>query len=114
MDKEAMEKIGMDVAGALERFMGNEVLYIKFLKKFLDDKNYENLKKYMEEENIEEAFRCAHTLKGLGANLGMEQLYRCISPLVEMLRSGTMEGAAKVMEQVTDEYEKIVRLIQTM
>lgn len=114
MDKKRMEEIGMDVTGALERFMGNETLYIKFLKKFLDDQNYDNLQKEIDNRNADEAFRCAHTLKGLGANLGMMNLYHSIAPLVETLRGGTVENTEEDMKHVTEEYVKIVDFIRTM
>lgn len=117
MDNEKMENVGVDVKGALDRFMGNENLYEKFMIKFLDDQNYQNLVKNINAGNWQDAFICAHTLKGLGANLGMQNLYRYLSPMVEILRKGEVEDSEMVslkenMEHLTEEYEKTVALIR--
>ena len=41
--KEKLMGAGIDVPVALERFMGNEALLERFLKKFLKDASYEKL-----------------------------------------------------------------------
>ena len=40
LKKERLAAAGIDVDGALERFMGNDALLERFLKKFLADGNY--------------------------------------------------------------------------
>ena len=72
--KECYEQMGADYEGVLGR-LRSEALIKKFAKKFLDDGSYASLKKGMEEQNGEEAFRAAHTLKGVFQNLGFENLY---------------------------------------
>ena len=42
--RKQLEENGADVEGTLKRFMGNEALYMKFIMKFLDDKNFEGIK----------------------------------------------------------------------
>ena len=59
----------------------------KFLVKFLADKSYEDLHRYLDEENYEEAFRAAHTLKGVCQNLGIKSLYESNYLLFRALRS---------------------------
>ena len=46
----------------------------KFLLKVLDDTSFSTLCKALEEKNIEEAFRAAHTLKGVCKNLSIDNL----------------------------------------
>ena len=49
---------GVDYATALERFMGKEELYKRFLVKFLADDNFNQLEANIGCRNIEEAFKC--------------------------------------------------------
>lgn len=39
--RKSLEENGTDVDTVLKRFLGNEAMYIKFLVKFIDDKNIE-------------------------------------------------------------------------
>ena len=64
----ALDAAGADVDGALNRFMGKVFLYEKFMKKFLDDRSYPDMLDCLAGHDLEEAFRQAHTLKGVEAN----------------------------------------------
>lgn len=58
----------------------------RFALRFLDDPSFGELCKYMEAGNREEAFRVAHTLKGVCANLSFTQLRESSDRLTEVLR----------------------------
>ena len=103
---------GVDYDTTLERFMGKEDLYKKFLVKFLADENFNQLKLYMESENIEEAFKCAHTLKGLCGNLGFDNLLEEDAQIVEILRSGSIEGVKELFEALSLKYYKLCDIIK--
>lgn len=111
-----LEESGADVQGTLRRFMGNEKMYLKFLKMFPADANYQNLGANLEAGNYEEAFKCAHTLKGVSANLGLTPVQTAVSGLVEELRSKKNEevDAAKagaMWQELKREYERFVEII---
>ena len=57
-----------DYQNTLNRFP-NEAFIKKFVLKFLDDNSYANLKEAIAAGNVEEAFRAAHTLKGVCLSL---------------------------------------------
>ena len=42
--KELLEQNGFDVDGTMRRFLNNEALYMKCMKKFLDDTSFDQLK----------------------------------------------------------------------
>ncbi|MDE6912402.1 MAG: Hpt domain-containing protein [Lachnospiraceae bacterium] len=84
--KQKLKENGADVEGTLHRFMGNDALFLKFILKFKDDKNYAALKDALDQRNYEEAFKAAHTLKGVSANLGLNPIYDCASAVTELLR----------------------------
>jgi len=97
--KRKLVENGADVEGTLHRFMGNEALFERFLLKFRDDKNYAGLEESLDKGNYEEAFRYAHTLKGVSANLGLDPICRPVSALTELLR-GSKDAFEVDMEQV--------------
>ncbi|MGL1891792.1 MAG: response regulator [Spirochaetaceae bacterium] len=68
----------IDTEQGLNRVGGNRKLYKKLLKQFATDyKEFENdIKAITDKENREEAIRAAHTIKGVSANLGGEELQK--------------------------------------
>jgi len=105
--KEQLEENGVDVKNTLKRFMGKEEMYQRFLGKFLKDESYENLKKSLEGKDYEEAFKYAHTLKGISANLGLEPVRQAVSEMVELLRGkANQEVEEWQMEEKWKEVEK--------
>lgn len=111
-----LEENGVEVQNTINRFMGNEAMYLKFLGKFVDDQNCVNIGKNLEAENYEEAYKCAHTLKGVAANLGLEPLQRTVSVLVEELRGKkndevNVERANEEWQNVKKTYEQIFEII---
>lgn len=90
----------------------SERLIQKFVLKFLDDASYTALLHSMEEKNYEEAFRAAHTIKGVCQNLGFTKLLASSSELSEALRSGYTPGADALAEQVGQDYQTTVSAIR--
>ena len=76
-----------DYQGVLGR-LTSERMVQKFVLKFLNDGSYDLLLRSMAEENWQEAFRAAHTIKGVCQNLDFTRLYRSSSQLSEALRNG--------------------------
>ncbi len=108
--KELLENKGFDVDGAMRRFLNNDGLYTKCLKKFLDDTSYEKLKEAYDTGNCNEAFKAAHTMKGFVANLGINSLYNLLIPMVEKLRVQDMNIASE-MEQLETLYHEAYDVI---
>lgn len=113
--KECYQAFGGDYEDTMKR-MGMERLLQKFMLKFLDDKSFEELCSSMEQKKYEEAFRAAHTLKGLCLNLGFKTLAESSSSLTEALRSQQFEESdmveiMKMLEQVKRDYEMTVSVI---
>ncbi len=112
--KECYDAVGGDYEAVYQRMMKKDALVIKFAKKFLNDSSYKNLKDNLSAGNVEEAFRAAHTLKGVAQNLSFEALYKPSSELAEILRAGSMEGTEELMEKVAAEYERTIAAISQL
>ena len=89
--KEFYADINGDYEGVTSR-LRSEKMVRKFVLKFLNDASYE------------EAFRAAHTIKGICQNLGFTVLGDSSSQLTDALRNGWSEGAEALVERVTEDY----------
>ena len=69
-DKAYYEK-GFDIVSARERFFGKREMCERYVIRFLEDPNYEEMIKAIREKDTEQAFHYAHTLKGVCANLSL-------------------------------------------
>ena len=103
--QECYEMIGADWQDVLQRFGGSQAIVKKFAIKFLDDPSFSDMKKAVAEKNVEDAFRAAHTLKGVCLNLGFSDLYHTSYDITEIFRAGTFEGAEELMEAMDDQYQ---------
>lgn len=110
--KEGLISQGVDYNTALERFMGKDDLYERFLVKFLDDENFSKLGENIKAGNVGEAFKCAHTLKGLSGNLGFDNLLEEDARIVEILRSGSLDGVEELYEILREKYQKLCDTIK--
>ena len=104
MNIEDLKNYGIDVNDGLSRFMNNAAMYEKFLAKFSQNDTYPQLKQAIENNNPEEGFFHAHTLKGVCGNLSFSELLVPLNELVEYLRAGNIEDAPKLLEAVTEKY----------
>ena len=102
---------GIDVNDALERFMGNEGLFERFLKKFADDENYEKLKAAVSEGDAETMLTASHTLKGVCGNLSMTELFTLFDHQVKELRAGNTEGAKALMNEIDTAYGRVMKAV---
>ena len=102
--KECYQALGGDYESVLGR-LRTEKMITKFVLKFLDDKSCENLIAAVAAKNGEEAFRAAHTIKGVCQNLSFDRLYRSSSELSECLRGGWDDAAVALTEQLKADYQ---------
>ena len=111
--KECYDAMGADYQNVLNRFP-NEAFIKNFVLKFLDDNSYANLKEAIAAGNVEEAFRAAHTLKGVCLNLGFDNLYKVSSDITEILRVGKLTGTKEAFENVKEQYNITVNAIKAI
>ena len=103
--------------GDYDEVMGrlrSERLVQKFVLKFLADGSYELLCASLEAGDREEAFRAAHTIKGVCANLGFSALLESSEQLTESLRDGAppQPGEEELIRRVGEDYQRTVQAIQ--
>lgn len=110
---ECYQAMGADYEEVFGR-LRNERLITKFVLKFPGDPSFSQLQSTLEEKNVEEAFRAAHTLKGVAQNLGFTPLYEATATLTEVLRAANLPEDDNMMNAVAKEYERTVAAIEQL
>ncbi len=97
-----------DVIGRLR----SERLVQKFVLKFIDDGSFKLLEDSLRTQNIQEAFRAAHTIKGMCQNLSFTRLQNSSTALTEELRGGNPPSDPSLFEKVAEDYQMTVAAIE--
>lgn len=106
-----LDDAGAETAEALERFMNNESLYVKFLTELPTEKTMPELVAAMDAKDYEKAKIAAHTLKGIAANLGLVNLMDCAMDVLTDLRENAPAAAEADMPALQSAYDEIVSVI---
>lgn len=112
--RECYDKMRGNYEDVLRR-LANDILIKRFLTKFIDDQCYDGLCRAFEAGDGETAFREAHTLKGVGMNLGLAVLAESASELTELLRDGVITDQARTQfKRVGEDYENTIQCIREL
>ena len=110
--EECYTNMGADYGDVLRR-LGNEDRVKRFLGKIPEDTSFSLLCEAYEKGDGREAFRAAHSLKGICMNLGLTVLYTPSAALAEELRGGALtEASASMLEQVKKDYQIVTECIR--
>ncbi|MDO4273103.1 MAG: Hpt domain-containing protein [Eubacteriales bacterium] len=112
--KEFAENTQMDFEGTLERFANMESLLVKFLKKFVSDPTYEELRTAIENQDFSTVERAAHTLKGVAGNLGFQKLFYINQEIVDAVRNDNVDKINTLFEEDKQEYEMIIENLKML
>ncbi|MBR1744280.1 MAG: Hpt domain-containing protein [Lachnospiraceae bacterium] len=103
---EAWRNLGCDIEDAMTRFLDDEEFYLECFDSVIHDPKFDELQGIIETENVSAAFECAHTLKGLVANIGLVSLNSIMIEIVEKLRAGSLDGLLEKCELLSEERKK--------
>ena len=84
-----------------------------YLPEFENDPSYEGLMQSLKNGDLQSAFRAAHTLKGIGYNLGLNRLGDRAAALCEVLHTGSVP-APELLRQLTEEYCCVIDAIHEL
>lgn len=113
------ELTGGDYDAAMQRFM-TEGRLEKFTRMFAEDPSYGELEASLASDNLEEAFRAAHTLKGVCLNLSFTGLFQSVDAVTELLRHadtdspGDQEQVNRCMETLRVRYRDIIAAVSEL
>ena len=102
---EELDKIGAETADALERFMDDREMYLKYVTSFPDEGTMQKLVAAVEAKDYIQAEKSVHALKGIVINLGFLPLADVAMDMLEELRDGSIDEALKSYENVKKQYK---------
>lgn len=110
--KECYAALGGDYDEVMGR-LRSERLVQKFVLKFLNDGSYQLLLDSLAAGDREEAFRAAHTIKGVCANLAFNDLLASSEQLTEALRDAKPPepGEEELLARVRANYDRVYQAI---
>ena len=97
--EECYTAMGANYQDVLKRFYKSDMIR-RFVKMFLQDDSFRLLTDAMAKQDVKEAFRAAHTLKGVCLNLGFDNLSSPAVALTEILRAGTPSRPSRPLIKV--------------
>ncbi|MEG1612921.1 MAG: Hpt domain-containing protein [Clostridia bacterium] len=112
LDLSKLRYSGVDVDGSMERFSGNSALYEKFLKKFVNDDTFLKMVEFMRVKNFEEAYKGAHSLKGVTGNLGLTDLYNSCDAMCRAFKEGALEKIIECYGDAKKHYDMAIEIIK--
>lgn len=110
-----LKDVGVDVDSALERFMGNQGLYLRFLLQLPDLLQFDEMERALSEQDQETFYHYIHTLKGTASNLGVSAVGDCAHAILAELRTGGFRNMKKLQEllkEIDTESERVAAIIK--
>lgn len=108
---EEMQRDGIDINSAMERFLNNEEMYRSFLRRLPDENTYDNMLEAVRKKEVSYAFDEAHKLKGILGNLALTEAYNKLFDIVECLRRGELPEDSELSGFISV-YEKWITYIK--
>jgi HPt (histidine-containing phosphotransfer) domain-containing protein len=75
---------------------------------FGKDQSFQTLTKSIKAGDVDEAFRAAHTMKGMCQNMAFTRLYQSSHDITETLRGKDLETAKAQINIVTKDYNRVL------
>lgn len=107
---------GLDTGAGLARVSGNIKLYRKILLKFRARYKHaiSSIQKAVENRDLEQARRQAHTLKGVAGNVGAQELYAASNDLDQVLRQGSIRDRQEALASLSRAISTVMDSIGTL
>lgn len=106
-----LQTLGVDTDEALTRFMNNEGLYIRMLKKYPAAVEGSKAAEKFAQKDHDGAIAETHTLKGVTGNLSLTPLYKAYTEMVALLRAGKDDEAAELYQKTLPVEQAIIDCI---
>lgn len=108
--EEFYEVVGGSFQEVMARIPSRDMIQ-KFVCHFAEDTTFSDWQMAQKNQDIQAAFRAAHTMKGIAANLGFQNLTRVSEELTEELRPGTNMGSDSLRKEFEEAYHDVIEKI---
>ncbi|WP_417910252.1 cache domain-containing protein [Candidatus Electronema sp. PJ] len=106
----AIQPVGLDLAGGLQRLEGNEELFLKLLRSFCREQQdiTEQMEQIIAAKDLKAGQYAAHTLKGVAGNIGLPGIQMLAGKIEAELNSGKTEEFGDQLRQLARQVEGVV------
>jgi HPt (histidine-containing phosphotransfer) domain-containing protein len=109
------DELYIDVNDGLKRVINNKKLYVKLLGKFKEDPSFNEIDTAFISGDMAKAQDSTHALKGLSANLSLNELHKQCVELEKQIKAGSVdptqiETVKNVYDQTLVEVDKVIAL----
>jgi len=107
----------IDLDAGIRHAGGSRALYLRFLRRFPADPSFSDLRDALQNGDVPRAFLCAHTFKGLAAQLGLAALCGPADALCELLRPldpAALPACIALCASLAPVYENTLRAISSI
>jgi PAS domain S-box-containing protein len=107
---------GIDVESSLIRVGGNMKLYKQLLIKFRDDysNSFHEIKRAIKNNNLKDAERYAHTVKGVAGNIGVNKLQKIADDLEAGIRKRETDRYDGMLKKYSKELSKALTTLKAL
>ena len=103
---------GAEPEAAIRRLLGDEEFYLRLLRKFYEEADWEILPELVSEERQHDAFAVAHRMKGSAADLCLTPLYDTLSAVADGLREELKPTLNQDMERLLTARERFFAMMK--
>lgn len=93
-----LDRLGIHTQEALGRFMGNETLFLTFIRQLPEKLDFSGIRRGLEEEDEDAFYMNVHNLKGLAGNLSIGPIYDCAQAILVEFRASKFQHKKKLTE----------------
>ena len=112
---ELLEASGVQVQVALDRFMGNEELYLSFLGRLPSQLRFQEILQALGDGDEDGFYLRVHDLKGMAGNLGLTPIQECAQAILVEFRASRFQHRDKLTAltwEARRESERITALLE--
>ena len=110
MTVEQLKAFGCNVEEGLGRCMNNETFYLTLVNKFISTTDLSKLEEALKTNDLETAFKEAHSLKGVAGNLSLTPIFKVAVEMVEPLRVKTEMDYMPLFEELNQLFKELSSL----
>lgn len=110
-----LDRLGVKTQEALGRFMGNEALFLSFVRQLPEKMDFPTIRQQLESEDEEAFYMTVHNLKGLTGNLSVEPVFDCLQAILVEFRTSKFQNKGKLaslLREAETESEALADLIR--
>jgi HPt (histidine-containing phosphotransfer) domain-containing protein len=108
---EKLNEFGVNTREGLDRCLNKEDFYFRLITKAIEDESFLKLKEEIENKNYEEAFKIAHSLKGVFGNLSITPIYEIVFELTEYLRNKSDINYKSYIDKLLEKRNELIKII---